>query len=123
MNLDRILTSSPVNQTAARVVSRKRGSVETTGDLTREELTSILDRLQRKLRLLKVVLRIDTKAKHANLTYKARRGMRTYRGAANPRSVNEYLRVGQEIQRMSRALSEIRAKKSGTRTEQHGWSA
>lgn len=112
MNLDAILASVPVNKTAARVTGIRRG-IAPAGDLSRAEVVELLDRLQRKLRLLKAVLRIDTKAKHKNLIYKATRGQHSYRGAANPRGVDEYLRVGHEIQRMNRALQVMRAERKG----------
>jgi hypothetical protein len=112
VNLDRILASAPINKTAARVTGIRRG-IAPAGDMTRDELVELMDRLQRKLRLLKVVLRIDTKAKHKNLVYKATHGMRSYRGKANPRAVDEYIRVGHEIQRMNRTLQAMRAERKG----------
>lgn len=117
---DAVLTSAPVNHTAARVVGRRR-DLESPSDLTREELIERLQWLERKLRLLKVVLGIDTKAKHRNLIYKAGKGMPTYRGAANSRAVAEYIRIGHEMQRMNRALQDLRSAKSGKRAAQGGW--
>jgi P2-related tail formation protein len=117
---DAVLTSVPVNHTAARVVGRRRG-LEEPSTMTREELIDLMKRLERKLRLLKVVLGIDTKAKHRNLLYKTGKGMRTYRGSANSRTVEEYIRIGHEMQRMNRTLQALRVAKSGKRAELGGW--
>lgn len=119
---DTVLASAPVNGTARSVTRQPRDAMPA-GDLGRQELIDLMQRLGRKLRLLKVVLRIDTKAKHQNLIYKTKRGMPTYRGAANSRAVTEYMRVGREMQRMNRALQDMRSAKSGKRAAQHGWVA
>jgi hypothetical protein len=125
MNLDRILASAPVNGTAAAVTSARRGSIPA-GDLTREELIAINERLQRKHRLLKHVLRITSKAQHVNLMSAIKRhkpgpGVGMARLVGNKRAALEYKRVGEEMQRMNRALQEMRSAKSGKRAEQHGW--
>lgn len=90
------------------------------GDLTREELVFLSSRLERKLRLLKKVLRITTKAQHINLMY----AIRHYRGhdkpgtgmlrlGANPRAVFEYKRIGEEMQRMQARIHELKLKRKG----------
>lgn len=119
MNIDRILTSAPVNQTAARVVSSPRTPQPLT-DLTREELLYLRSRLERKLRLLKQVLRITSKAQHTNLINAIKSGRRNRPGTgmlrltANPRAALEYKRVGEEMQRMQERISELkRAAKEG----------
>lgn len=117
---DAILASTPVNTTTAKVVSNRREAMPQ-GDITREELIAIKDRLERKLRLLKHILRIDTKAKHKNLVYKTTHGMPTYRGAGNSPAVTEYLRIGHEMQRMNRALQAMRVAKSGAKAQLGGW--
>jgi hypothetical protein len=119
---DTILASAPINGTARSVIRQPRDAVPQ-GDIGRQELIDLKERLERKLRLLKVVLRIDTKAKHRNLIYKTKRRMPTYRGAGNTRAVTEYMRIGHEMQRMNRALQDMRSAMSGRRAEQHGWSA
>lgn len=117
---DAVITSAPVNRTAQAVIAKPRAP-QSMGDIGRADLIALIARLQRKLRLLKVVLKIDTKAKHRNLVYKTGRGMRTYRGAANSRAVTEYLQIGHEIQRMNRTLQEMKAAKSGKPVVQGGW--
>jgi len=113
VNLDRILTSSPVNKTAARVVSSSRNPMPV-GDLSREELVYLSSRLERKLRLLKQVLKITSKAQHANLIYAIKNGRRNRPGVgmlrltANPRAALEYKRVGEEMQRMQSAIRELK---------------
>lgn len=96
--LQAVLTCAPLNGTAASVVSQKGCSTDS--ELSRAELVELINRLSRKQRLLKMVLRIDTKAKHANLVYKFNKGKRTYRFRDDPRSVVEYVHVGREIQRL-----------------------
>lgn len=118
MNLDRILTSSPVNTTAARVVGRRRG-IEDPGSLSREELIEIVNRLERKLRLLKVVLGITTKAQHKNLVWKFNKGFKSNRFKSDPRAVIEYKRCGEEKQRLSRRLQELRAERRAIAEAEH----
>lgn len=114
MNIDRILASSPINQTAARVVSSPRTPAPM-GELTREELVYLWSRLERKLRLLKQVLKITSKAQHTNLINAIKRGRRNRPGVgmlrltANPRAALEYKRVGEEMQRMQVRISELKA--------------
>jgi hypothetical protein len=112
MNIDAILTSSPINQTAARVVSRRRGIEEATS-MAREELVALKDRLERKQRLLKRVLGITTKAQHKNLLYRMNTGrmMLTERGKREPRSALEYKLVGEQIWRLNERLCEMRAER------------
>jgi hypothetical protein len=112
MNLDAILASSPINQTAARVVSRRRGIEEPT-NMAREEIVALKARLERKQRLLKRVLGITTKAQHKNLVYRMNTGrmMLTERGKNEPRSALEYKLVGEQIQRLNVRLSELRAER------------
>lgn len=113
MNLDRILSSAPVNQTAARVTASSRHPAPV-GDLTRAELVFLSQRLERKLRLLKKVLRITSKAQHTNLINAIKSGRRNRPGVgmlrltANPRTALEYKRVGEEMQRMQGRISELR---------------
>jgi hypothetical protein len=113
MNIDRILASTPINQTAARVVSSSRNPVPM-GDLSREELIYLRSRLERKLRLLKQVLKITSKAQHKNLMHAINSGRRNRPGVgmlrltANPRTALEYKRVGEEMQRMQDRIRELR---------------
>lgn len=113
MNIDRILASAPINQTAARVVSSSRTPVPM-GDLTRDELIYLNSRLERKLRLLKQVLRIASKAQHTNLINAIKSGRRNRPGVgmlrltANPRAALEYKRVGEEMQRMQERIRELK---------------
>lgn len=114
MDLDRILTSVPVNRSAASVVSWRRVAIPA-GELTRDELIALNTRLERKLRLLKQVLRITSKAQHVNLLNAIKSGRRNKPGVgmlrltANPRTALEYKRVGEEMQRMQTRLAELRA--------------
>lgn len=119
MNIDRILTSAPINMTAARVVSSPR-TPQPLADLTRDELLYLRSRLERKLRLLKQVLKITSKAQHTNLINAIKSGRRNRPGTgmlrltANPRAALEYKRVGEEMQRMQERISELkRAAKEG----------
>jgi hypothetical protein len=114
VNIDRILASAPVNTTAARVVSRRRG-LEEPSAMTRDEILALIERLQRKLRLLKVVLGIKTRAQHKNLVWKFNKGFKSTRFKADPRSVVEYKRVGEQLQRLCARVSEINAEAKAAR--------
>jgi hypothetical protein len=111
MNLDRILASAPINQAAARVTASSRTPVPV-GDLTKDELLALWRRLERKLRLLKQVLKITSKAQHKNLMTAINSGRRHRPGVgmlrltANPRTALEYKRVGEEMQRLQDRIRE-----------------
>ena len=107
MNLDAIFVRSPINRLAATVTSQRRVAVQDE-PLSREELAYIVQRLTRKLRLLKEVLGIKSKAQHRNLVWKTNKGIRNYRAEKEPRAVIEYKRVGEEIQRMNAELAILR---------------
>jgi hypothetical protein len=113
VNIDRILASAPINQMAARVTSSPRHLVPM-GDLSRDELIYLRSRLERKLRLLKQVLKITSKAQHANLINAIKSGRRNRPGVgmlrltANPRSALEYKRVGEEMQRMQDRICQLK---------------
>lgn len=96
--LEAVLTLSPLNKTAAVVVSQNGCSDDSS--LSRQEIIEIKDRLERKSRLLKRVLSITNKAQHVNLVYKFNKGYFVRRFKQNPRAVVEYIHVGREIQRM-----------------------
>lgn len=110
---DRILTSTPINGTAARVVAQGHATDE--GSLTRDELVTLLRRVERKHRLLKHVLGIRNASQHRNAIYKATHGLPQYRRKAEPRAFTEYLRVGEQIQRLVRRLAELKAEHEATR--------
>jgi hypothetical protein len=120
-----VLRSAPINADARKAVRQGNCSYSDT-ELTRAELTEIMSRLQRKLGLLKLVLSIDNKAKHSNLiaAIKGKRyGSGKFRARQNPRSAIEYVRVGQEIQRMNRALQELKCRERGQPVRADGWVA
>ncbi len=107
MDLHAILVRAPVNRLAASVVSQRRVAAADT-PLSREELAYLLDRLGRKQRLLKMVLGIKTKAQHTNLRYKHSRRLPQFRQQQEPRAFTEYIRVGNDMQRLSRELAALR---------------
>ena len=118
MDFDRILTSIPINRTAARVVAQ--GHTTDEGSLTRDELVELLWRVERKHRLLKHVLGIRNASQHRNLIYKHTHGLPQYRRRAEPRAFTEYLRVGEQIQRLVRRLSEVK-KTDTSQAERDAW--
>ncbi|WP_294767205.1 hypothetical protein [uncultured Rhodoferax sp.] len=95
----------PVNGRAASVVSQK--GIAPDADLSRDELLELIARLQRKSRLLKVVLGITNRAQHKNLMWKANKGFKATRIKSDPRAVVEYRRVGVEILRLNQAVKAI----------------
>lgn len=102
-----IFAMSPINAAAARVV--RFGASAEPPVLTRLERYAILVRLERKHRLLKLALGIRTNAQHKNVMHRHAQGIRQFRQSKEPRIFAEYVRVGSEIQRFSRAIAEERA--------------
>jgi hypothetical protein len=107
MDLHAILTSTPIDRVARRAVSQLGAAVGDT-PLTRTELVALVNRINRKQRLLKVVLGIKTRAQHTNAAYKASKGIKQYRAAKEPRAMTEYLRCGREVYRLTNELAELR---------------
>lgn len=105
MNYQDFAAMVPVNGRAARVVSQKGCTGDT--PLSKDELLELVARLQRKSRLLKLVLNIKNKAQHKNLIWKSNKGFKTQRATAEPRALVEYRRVGVEIQRMLNEVKNI----------------
>ena len=109
MNFSDIFAMTPINRDAARIVYQRNPQPER--DLSRRELAEIWNRLTRKQRLLKRVLKITSKAQHTNLMNRMAKGIHTARRMQDqPRSVIEYRRIGIEIQRFQAAIAEIRIK-------------
>jgi hypothetical protein len=105
MDIEAILLRSPVDRVARRVTSQQFVEKEDS-ELTREEINAIVERLCRKQRLLKVVLKIKTKTQHKNFTRRVSRGGGDYRERLEPRAVAEYMRCGVEIYRLTNELGE-----------------
>jgi len=106
--LIQVMRSVPINK-AARQAVRQGACSAHEGDLTKAELDYIKARLLRKLQLLKMVLRIDNKAKHRNLlnAVKGKGGSGLRRVLKNRRAASEYVRCGLEIQRMNQGIRDI----------------
>lgn len=94
---------SPINRAA------RRGATYT-ADTTmgRDELLALTERLTRKRRLLAYVLGIQNKAQKQNFIRAWKNGWKNYRTDREPRAAVEYIRVGQEIQRMVRRIAELK---------------
>lgn len=106
MNINDILVRSPVNRSASYVVSQKSCSDDK--PLSREELAYLVLRLKRKHELMKTLLQIKTRRQHKNAVYKMNAGIQQFRAAKQPRIFAEYIRVGNDIQRLSTELSALR---------------
>ena len=98
------LNSRPINRQAARAACQSACEDER-GFLTRQELTRILERIQRKHRLLKRVLGITKKTQHTNTLNAFKRRLPNHRVQQEPRAFAEYLRCGKEINRLSIELA------------------
>jgi hypothetical protein len=86
-----VLNSVPVNR-QARIVTTQSGCSEYDTDLTREEMLELFERVARKHRLLKLVLRVHNETQHKNLKARHRMGLKSnYRPK---RAIEEYLRLG-----------------------------
>ena len=107
VNLQRILASSPIDSTARRVTSQRAAAKEDQ-QIGREELAYLVKRIERKQRLLKLVLGIKSHAQHKNTVYKAGIGVKQFRAEKEPRALSEYLLCGRETQRLNNELCVIR---------------
>ena len=100
-----VLNSSPINRQAG-IVASQRGCAEGESDLSREEIKTIMTRLERKQRLLKVVLRVRNHCQHKNLIARYKMGLKSnYRPK---RIIEEYLRVGQSLQILGQRLAQFK---------------
>lgn len=115
-----VLNGEPINR-QARVVTSQRHVATVDTPLTREELAAITNRLQRKQRLLKLVLGIKTKAQHVNTLYKFNKKIPQFRFKTEPRALVEYVRVGQEIQRINTELAALRLVRQFVAQAQQSW--
>ena len=108
MNLSDILTREPVDGAARRVTSQL-GVSEAEAPLTKPELVALQTRLLRRQRLLKHVLGIKTNSQMVNTKWKLNKGLRQYRGAAEPRALAELQLVGRQIRSIDTELQALRA--------------
>ena len=108
MNFKDLFAMSPVNKSAARVISQ-RGVTED-APLTKQDLAEISDRLLRKQRLLRLTLGIKNISQDRNMKRKARLHIPTARGAKNPRAMDEYIRIGPITQTIQKELAERKRK-------------
>ena len=105
-DLNAIFVRSPIDKLARRVTSQRHVSPDDPS-LSKQELIEIIDRLIRKSRLLKVVLKITTKRQHKNLKTKDNKGIKNFRSTKEPRAMQEYRRVGGEIHRLTEEVCAI----------------
>jgi len=101
-----VMNNSPINRQAAIVASQKN-CVEQDFDISRQELIYLTERLERKHKLLKNVLQIKTKAQHKNFMYKYNKRIPQFRMEKEPRAFVEYVRVGQNIQKLIEELAQL----------------
>jgi hypothetical protein len=107
LNLNQIFLRTPVNRNAFLATSQKN-CVEVEKDLNFTELTDILNRLNRKNRLLKTLLKIKTKTQHKNLKNKFKQGLIKFRSESNKSLIYEYFSVGQQIENIHLRLKDFR---------------
>lgn len=99
-----VLNSTPINRQARKVTSQA-GCATVDATLSREELGEVLERLSRKHRLMKSVLKIKTKSQHKNVVDRHNKGQRSN---FRPRRLTaEYVRVGMALQVIQQRFSEI----------------
>lgn len=106
MDLHAILIRAPVNKLAANVVSQRKAATADT-PLTREELIYLMDRLDRKSRLLKHILGIKNQSQRRNVHYRHNKGVKQFRRLKEPRAFTEYLAIGHNMQRLNQELAEL----------------
>jgi hypothetical protein len=99
-----VLNSTPINRQARKVTSQA-GCATVDVELSREELCEVFERLSRKHRLMKSMLRIKTKSQHKNVVSRHNKGQRS---RSRPRRLtDEYVRVGLALQVINRRFAEI----------------
>lgn len=99
-----VLNSAPINRQARRVTSQANCAT-IDSDLSKEELQDVLDRLTRKHRLMKAVLKIKNKSQHKNVVDRHNKGIRSN---FRPRRLTaEYVRVGMALQVIQQRFSEL----------------
>jgi hypothetical protein len=107
--LNRIFTSTPINKTARAVTSQKH-CVAVELPIEREEICTILERMRRKQRLLKLVLQVSNKSQHRNLLARFKAGrVSNFRPS---RAISEYSRNGEAMQILNKRLSDMKADKT-----------
>jgi len=105
-----VMRSMPVDRLAWRV-TKQSACADVDSPLSREELTEMLARMERKARLLKRVLNIETKKQQKNFRLAMKTtlpGNGKWRARANPRSAVEYIRLGEEIQRLGQRICALK---------------
>ena len=106
MSINRIFGLTPVNRGAALVTSQY-GVAQEDLPMGRDELLSMLKLMERKSRLLKRVLNINTHAQHKNSTRQFKKGRES--NFRDSRALAEYTRLGSQMQIFYRRISEIQA--------------
>lgn len=107
VNFSKLLASDPINR-QAWLVTLQAGCDDGSRPLTKCELVALCDRLRRKQRLLKKVLRIETKAQHANAVTRFRKNIRQARDLIGRRALSEYVSLGDQIFMIQNELAEMR---------------
>ncbi len=100
-----VMNRTPIDRQASRVASQRNCAVVDL-DLCRDDLVRSLDRLQRKMRLMKSVLKVATKCQHKNLLARHKNGRRGMKGRP-ARLVVEYANVGASIQSIMLQIHEM----------------
>lgn len=106
---DKIIVSSPVNRQSA-VIASQRGATDSLM-MSREEILQIKNRLERKSRSLKHILKISSRTTHKNIIYRINKGNPTERGKSAPRAMIEYVNLGEQINMLNLELKRIREEK------------
>lgn len=100
-----IYSRTPVNKTAALSVSQKNCS-EYDEPIRPDEIANRIGILQKNHKNLKDSLGIKNKTQHTNLMYRFNKKTRKTGTHKQPELLTEYVRIGQEIQRLQRHLQD-----------------
>jgi hypothetical protein len=103
----RVMNSTPIDM-RARIVTSQRRCVEVEASIDKEEIVLLVERLMRKIRLLKVVLSIENKRQHKNVIARFNAGTSKRSKIRPRRAVAEYVRIGLAIQNLNVRLQEIK---------------
>ena len=95
MNWYQLIVCSPIDK-KARIVTSQKGCVDLQ-DLSLDEMIELSNRMGRKMKLLKVILDIQTDSKRNNFIKKMRNGLFNQRCHNNGRAAHEYMRIGKQI--------------------------
>lgn len=106
----KVLNGTPIDR-KSRIVTSQARCVEAETSIDRDELALLVQRLDRKRRLLKYVLKIDNKRQHKNVIQRFNNGWHGRSSFRPPRIVAEYVRLGRSTEILNVRLHQLRTER------------